>query len=149
MVVSVHPETVGTLSFTNVTFGVEQLSEASVTTVLFGAEKVPLQPEISIGFGFEAVGDVVSIVRIKFCVTLKKFPQASVTLYVRIVVSVQPETVGTLSFTNVTFGVEQLSEASVTTALFGAEKVPLQPEISIGFGLDAVGKVESMVRIKF
>ena len=66
MVVSVQPETVGKLSFTNVTFGVEQLSDASVTTALFGAEKVPLQPEISIGFGFEADGNVVSIVRIKF-----------------------------------------------------------------------------------
>ena len=80
MVVSVQPETVGTLSFTKVTFGVEQLSEASVTTAVFGAENVPLQPEITIGFGFEAVGKVVSIVRIKFCVTLMKFPHASVTL---------------------------------------------------------------------
>ena len=61
----------------------------------------------------------------------------------------QPETVGELSFTKVTFGVEQLSDASVTTALFGAEKVPLHPEISIELGLDAVGKVVSIVRIKF
>jgi hypothetical protein len=66
MVVSVHPETVGTLSFTNVTFGDKQLSAASVTTALFGAEKGPLQPEIEIFSGFEAVGNVVSIVRIKF-----------------------------------------------------------------------------------
>ena len=80
MVVSVHPETVGTLSFTNVTLGVEQLSEASVTTAIFGLENVPLQPEISIEVGFEAVGKVVSIVRIKFCVTLIKFPHSSVTL---------------------------------------------------------------------
>jgi len=57
---------VGKLSFTKVTFGVEQLSEASVTTALFGSENVPLQPKIAIGFGFEAVGKLVSIVRIKF-----------------------------------------------------------------------------------
>jgi hypothetical protein len=66
MVVSVHPETVGKPSFTKVTFGIEQLSEASVTTALFGGKKVPLQPEISIEFGLEAVGKVVSIVRIRF-----------------------------------------------------------------------------------
>ena len=66
MVVSAQPETVGKLSFTKVTFGVEQLSEASVTTALFGQAKVPLQPEISIEFGLEAVGDVVSMFRIKF-----------------------------------------------------------------------------------
>ncbi|CAN1567462.1 hypothetical protein MCEGE10_02981 [Flavobacteriaceae bacterium] len=66
MVVSVHPETDGKLSFTKVIFGVEQLSKASNTTELFGFSKVPLQPEISIGFGLEAVGKVVSIVRIKF-----------------------------------------------------------------------------------
>ena len=65
------------------------------------------------------------------------------------VVSVQPETVGKLSFTKVTIGVEQLSEASVTTETAGFGKVPLQPEISIGFGLEAVGKVVSIVRIKF
>ena len=64
-------------------------------------------------------------------------------------VSVQPEIVGALSFTKVTFGVEQLSEASVTTALFGGEKVPLHPEISIEVGLEAVGNVVSIVRIKF
>jgi len=75
-----QPETVGTLSFTKVTIGVEQLSKASVTTAIFGAENVPLQPEIAIGFGLEAVGKVVSIVRIKFCDTVMKFPQASVTL---------------------------------------------------------------------
>jgi len=66
MVVSVQPETVGTLSFTKVTIGVEQLSKASVTIAIFGSENVPLQPKIAIGFGFEAVGKVVSIVRIKF-----------------------------------------------------------------------------------
>ena len=76
-----------------------------------------------------------------------KFPQASVTLYVRIVVSVQPEMVGKLSFTKVILGVEQLSAASVTTALFGAEKVPLQPEMSIGFGFEAVGLVVSILLI--
>ena len=80
MVVSVQPETVGKLSFTKVTFGDEQLSEASVTTETAGFGKVPLQPEISIGFGLEAVGNVVSIVRIKFWVTFIKFPHASVTL---------------------------------------------------------------------
>ena len=79
-VVSVHPETVGKLSFTNEIIGVEQLSEASATTEISGFAKVPLQPEISIGFGLEAVGKVVSIVRIKFCETVMKFPQASVTL---------------------------------------------------------------------
>ncbi|CAN1567060.1 hypothetical protein MCEGE10_02960 [Flavobacteriaceae bacterium] len=78
--VSVQPIMVGELSFTKVTFGVEQLSKASVTTEIFGFSKVPLQPEISIGFGLEAVGKVVSIVRIKFCETIMKFPQASVTL---------------------------------------------------------------------
>ena len=75
-----QPETVGKLSFTNETFGVEQLSEASEITAIFGAEKVPLQPEISIELGLEAVGNVVSMVRIKFCVTFIKFPQSSVTL---------------------------------------------------------------------
>ena len=60
MVVSVQPEMVGELSFTKVTFGVEQLSEASVTTEISGFSNVPLQPEISIGFGLEAVGFVVS-----------------------------------------------------------------------------------------
>ncbi len=80
MVVSVQPETVGELSFTKVTLGAEQLSKASVTTAIFGLAKVPLQPEISIEVGFEAVGKVVSIVRIKFCVTLMKFPHASVIL---------------------------------------------------------------------
>ena len=80
MVVSVHPETVGKLSFTNETTGVEQLSKASVTTETAGLGKVPLQPEIEIFAGFEAVGSVESIVRIKFCVTVMKFPQASVTL---------------------------------------------------------------------
>ena len=80
MVVSVQPEIVGALSFTKVIFGVEQLSEASVTTALFGLAKVPLQSEIVISIGFEAVGKVVSIVRIKFCVTFIKFPQASVIL---------------------------------------------------------------------
>ena len=78
--VSVQPETVGALSFTKVTFGVEQLSEASVTTALFGFANVPLQPEISIFAGLEAVGNVVSMVRIKFCVTLIKLPHSSVTL---------------------------------------------------------------------
>ena len=149
MVVSVQPETVGELSFTKVTLVVEQLSDASVTTAIFGLAKVPLQPEISIEFGLEAVGDVVSMVRIKFCVTFIKFPHSSVTLYVRMVVSVQPETVGKLSFTKVTFGVEQLSKASDTTAIFGGENVPLQPEISIEVGFEAVGKVVSMVLIKF
>ncbi|CAN1567041.1 hypothetical protein MCEGE10_02959 [Flavobacteriaceae bacterium] len=66
MVVSVQPIVVGELSFTKVIFGVEQLSKASVTTEIFGFSKVPLQPEISIFAGFEAVGKVVSIVRIKF-----------------------------------------------------------------------------------
>ncbi|CAN1566984.1 hypothetical protein MCEGE10_02956 [Flavobacteriaceae bacterium] len=66
MVVSVHPEIVGELSFTKVIFVVEQLSKASVTTAIFGFSNVPLQPEISIEFGLEAVGKVVSIVRIKF-----------------------------------------------------------------------------------
>ena len=66
MVVSVQPETIGELSFTKVTFGVAQLSDASVTTAIFGLENVPLQPEISIEFGLEAVGDVVSMFRIKF-----------------------------------------------------------------------------------
>ena len=61
----------------------------------------------------------------------------------------QPEIVGELSFTKVTLGEEQLSKASVTTAIFGSEKVPLQPEISIEVGLEAVGNVVSMVRIKF
>ena len=149
MVVSVQPEIVGKLSFTKVTFGVEQLSEASVTTALFGTENVPLQPEIEIFAGLEAVGNVVSMVRIKFCVTLMKFPHASVTLYVRTVVSVHPEIIGKLSFTKVIFGVEQLSEASVTTALFGGENDPLQPEISIEFGFEAVGNIVSIVRIKF
>ena len=64
-------------------------------------------------------------------------------------VSIQPETVGKLSFTKVTIGVEQLSEASVTTEIEGLGKVPLQPKIAIGFGLEAVGKVVSIVRIKF
>ena len=80
MVVSVHPETVGELSFTKVTLVVEQLSEASDTTAIFGAENVPLQPEISIEVGLEAVGKVVSMVLIKFCETLMKFPHSSVTL---------------------------------------------------------------------
>ncbi|CAN1567022.1 hypothetical protein MCEGE10_02958 [Flavobacteriaceae bacterium] len=75
-----QPIVVGELSFTKVIFGVEQLSEASLTTAIFGFSKVPLQPEISIGFGLEAVGFVVSIVRIKFCETVMKFPHASVTL---------------------------------------------------------------------
>ncbi|CAN1567080.1 hypothetical protein MCEGE10_02961 [Flavobacteriaceae bacterium] len=57
--------------------------------------------------------------------------------------------VGELSFMKVTFGVEQLSRASVTTEISGFSKVPLQPEITIGFGLEAVGKVVSIVRIKF
>ena len=78
--VSVQPEIVGKLSFTKVTFGAEQLSEASATTETAGLGNVPLQPKIVIGFGFEAVGNVVSMIRIKFCVTLMKFPQASVTL---------------------------------------------------------------------
>jgi hypothetical protein len=60
MVVSAQPETVGKLSFTKVTLDVEQLSKASATTAIFGGEKVPLQPEISIEVGFEAVGFVVS-----------------------------------------------------------------------------------------
>jgi len=149
MVVSIQPETVGKLSFTKVTIGAEQLSKASVTTALFGSENVPLQPKIVIGFGLEAVGNVVSIVRIKFCVMLMKFPHASVTLKVLMVVSVQPETVGTLSFTKVTIGVEQLSKASVTTEISAFGKVPLQPKIAIGFGLEAVGNVVSIVRIKF
>ena len=80
MVVSVQPETVGELSFTKVTLGVEQLSDASVTTAIFGLENVPLQPEISIEVGLEAVGKVVSMFRIKFCVTFIKFPQVSVIL---------------------------------------------------------------------
>ncbi len=73
-------ETVGELSFTKVIFGVEQLSKASVTTAIFGLENVPLQPEISIEVGLDAVGNVVSMVRIKFCITLIKFPHASVIL---------------------------------------------------------------------
>ncbi len=75
-----QPETVGELSFTKVTLGVEQLSKATVTTAIFGLAKVPLQPEISIEVGLEAVGNVVSMFRIKFCVTLMKFPHSSVTL---------------------------------------------------------------------
>ena len=63
------------------------------------------------------------------------------------VVSVQPEMVGKLSFTKVIFGVEQLSETSVTTAIFGFSNEPLQPEISIEFGLEAVGLVVSIVRL--
>ncbi|CAN1566946.1 hypothetical protein MCEGE10_02954 [Flavobacteriaceae bacterium] len=80
MVVSVQPETVGKLSFTKVIFGVEQLSETSETTAILGFANVPLQPEIEMSVGFEAVGKVVSIVRIKFCETVMKFPHASVTL---------------------------------------------------------------------
>ena len=78
--VSVQPERVGKLSFTKETKGVEQLSEALVTAETAGLGKVPLQPVISIGFGLEAVGKVVSMVRIKFCVTFIKFPHVSVTL---------------------------------------------------------------------
>ena len=78
--VSVQPEMVGELSFTKVTFGVEQLSKASVTTEIFGFANEPLQPVIEMSVGFEAVGNVVSIVLIKFCETVMKFPHASVTL---------------------------------------------------------------------
>ena len=74
-----QPEIVGKLSFTKETKGAEQLSEASATTETAGLGKVPLQPEIEIFAGFEAVGSVESIVRIKFCVTLMKFPHASAT----------------------------------------------------------------------
>ena len=42
-----------------------------------------------------------------------------------------------------------LSKASNTTAIFGFSNVPLQPEIEIVVGLEAVGKVVSIVRIKF
>ena len=75
-----QPETIGKLSFTNEIIGVEQLSEASATTETAGLGKVPLQPKIEIFAGLEAVGKVVSMVRIKFCVTVIKFPQVSVTL---------------------------------------------------------------------
>ncbi|CAN1566965.1 hypothetical protein MCEGE10_02955 [Flavobacteriaceae bacterium] len=147
--VSVQPIMVGKLSFTKVTFGVEQLSKASNTTEIFGFSNVPLQPEISIEVGFEAVGKVVSMVRIKFCETVMKFPHSSVTLYVLMVVSVQPEMVGKLSFTKVIFGVEQLSKASETNVISGFANEPLQPVIEISLGFEAVGFVVSIVRIKF
>ena len=97
----------------------------------------------------EIVGDVMSTVRINCCVTLMLLPHASITLYVRITVSLQPDIDGTPSFTKVTVGIPHPSASSVTTATSGAGYVPLQPGNSIEVGLDAVGGETSTVLIKF
>ena len=76
-------------------------------------------------------------------------PQASVTLYVLTVVSVQPTSEGAPLLTNATTGVPQLSASSVTTAMLGAGKVPLQPANIKGAGFDAVGGVLSRVLMRF
>ena len=65
------------------------------------------------------------------------------------VVSEQPFTIGALSLTKATVRLPQLSASSVTTATFGAGNLPLQPVKVMAIGLEAVGKVVSMVRIKF
>ena len=85
------------------------------------------------------VGGVTSTVRVSCWVTVAVLPQASVTLYVRNLVSKQPVKLGAPSLTNVTVGVLQLSASSVTTVGSGAGKVPLHPGRFIVAGLLAVG----------
>ena len=81
--------------------------------------------------------------------TLMELPQASVTLYVLTVVSVQPTSEGVPKLTKATVGVPQLSASSVTTAMSGAGNVPLQPAKIIGAGFDAVGEALSRVLMRF
>ena len=106
-----------------------------------------MQPVRVIAAGLEAVGAVSSTVLIKFWVTLIVFPQASVTLYVLIIVSVQSTKAGALSPTKATIGVEQASASSVTTEISASGKVPLQPVIVMAAGLEAVGAVVSSIFI--
>ena len=68
---------------------------------------------------------MLSNVRIKFWFTTIEFPQASITEYFLMIVSVQPKTFGVESDTNATLGVEQLSFAE-TNAIFGIGKATLQ-----------------------
>ena len=67
-------------------------------------------------------------------------PQASVTLYVLVIIVGQvPEDV---SLTKATTGVEQLSAASVTTAISAAGTSAIHCAV-IGAGFDAVGAMSS------
>jgi hypothetical protein len=65
------------------------------------------------------------------------------------VVSEQPFTIGALSPTKATVGFPQLSASSITKSIFGAGNVPLHRVKVMAIGLEAVGKVVSMVLIKF
>ena len=71
---------------------------------------------------------------------------ASVTLYVLVVVSVQPTSTAT-SDTKATVGVPQLSASPVTTVISGAGTAALHPARLIAAGLDAVGGVLSNVLV--
>ena len=66
MVVSVQPTSEGVPSLTKATIGVPQLSASSVTTAMSGAGNVPLQPAKIIGAGFDAVGEALSRVLMRF-----------------------------------------------------------------------------------
>ena len=77
-----------------------------------------------------------------------EFPQASVTEYFLIIVSVQPTIVAAESDTNAIVGVEQLSVAE-TIAIFGFGNATLQPENVKFRSGSAVGSVVSIVLIKF
>jgi hypothetical protein len=87
VVVSVHP-TKSVTSPANATTGTLQLSAASVTNEISGAGTGILQPEITIEGGLDAVGGMLSLTVIN-CVTVAAFPQASVTVHVRVMVAGQ------------------------------------------------------------
>ncbi len=139
MTVSVHPSVTGGPSLTHATTGTPQLSASSVTTSGSGTGKVLLHPVRTISAGLEAVGACVSTILISFWVTLIWLLHPSVTLYVRMTVSVHPSVTGGPSLTHATTGTPQLSASSVTTSGSGAGKVLLHPVRTISAGLEAVG----------
>jgi hypothetical protein len=131
---------------TAVTVGVPQLSVAVA---------LPNAALISAVLGLQGagvcvtviVGGVASTVLVSCCVTVLKLPHTSVTLYVLILVSVQPDKLGVLSLTKVTVGVLQLSASSVTTAGSAAGNDPLQTVRLMEAGLLAVGATLSVTVI--
>src|SRR6185503_16477244 len=71
-------------SLRKATTGTEQLSASSVTTVISGVGTSAIHCTVN-GRGLLAVGGVVSST-VMVCVTVIAFPQASVTLYVRVMI---------------------------------------------------------------
>jgi hypothetical protein len=129
---------------TKVTVGAPHASVA-VTVPIFGAGTVPLHPGTTTAAGHVIVGGVTSTVLVKVCVQVAVLPQASVAMYVLVVVSVHPTRL-TASLTKVTVGAPHASVA-VTDVISGAGTVPLHPGTTTAGGHVIVGGVTSTVLV--